>query len=506
MEIIFRFMDHTGRVYDSFDDWKSNNTLPAVKILYPQNGHLKLKENDEGKPDCVLEDAAECSRPVKTLLACDIASGALGILAGVGATMATGGVALLAMGGVALSASYGAGRTGFLIHDRVKHSETVNPFKSREAFYLWLGFTADIVTFGTIGAASAKILSTISQSTKWVDISRKFASAARAMSIFSSSARPVTDSAKALLTGYEIFTKVRHKSADTYLKLPKTSLMQLTNSMDEFSEDMLLMMSVSEGFWSKSKMKYCSPEEFKDMLISAIIVNMADQCVDAGIFEDVRLLVQHDSALVETYKHVDDVTMDLDMMVQVIHDVFESNDDRMEIKLAAETCEIKLADFFLSIKAIAKMTSDERFKIVKFLHKLSLDQRSQFLTIQDYVGNNADFLKMLAADNATELVEVWYDVFVICFDEHLSTIPSGNVVSIRNHEVPIDILLSMKKEERLNLIFALKCFTDEQSENFRRLISLVEDSEKYFRILAIDNKTKEDLINALRTSNQNISF
>lgn len=86
-----KFMDHTGRVYTSFEDWRSNNILPATKILYPRDGHLKLKANEEGKPDCVLEDSAECSRPVKTLMACDIASGALGIAAGIGATIATGG-------------------------------------------------------------------------------------------------------------------------------------------------------------------------------------------------------------------------------------------------------------------------------------------------------------------------------------------------------------------------------------------------------------------------------
>lgn len=85
-----KFMDHTGRVYHDFDDWLKNNTLPATKILYPRDGHLRLRQNEEGKPDCVLEDSAESSRPVKTLLACDIASGALGLAAGVGVTIATG--------------------------------------------------------------------------------------------------------------------------------------------------------------------------------------------------------------------------------------------------------------------------------------------------------------------------------------------------------------------------------------------------------------------------------
>lgn len=87
-----KFMDHTGRVYHNFEDWIANNNLPATKILYPRDGHLTLKGSaeEDHKPDCVLEDSAECSRPVKTLIACDIASGALGLMAGIGVTVATG--------------------------------------------------------------------------------------------------------------------------------------------------------------------------------------------------------------------------------------------------------------------------------------------------------------------------------------------------------------------------------------------------------------------------------
>jgi hypothetical protein len=87
-----KFMDHTGRVYHDFEDWKLNNQLPATQLIFPRDGHLKLKPSsvEDMKPDCVLEDSAECSRPVKTLMACDIASGTLGVVAGIGATIATG--------------------------------------------------------------------------------------------------------------------------------------------------------------------------------------------------------------------------------------------------------------------------------------------------------------------------------------------------------------------------------------------------------------------------------
>lgn len=407
-----------------------------------------------------------------------------------------GGAALLMMGGMALSASYGAGRAGFRLRDRAKHSETINPFKSREAFWVWLGLGADVVTFGTIGAASTQILSTITQSAAFLDISKKFAAATRVMSIFSGAARPMTDSAKALLTGYEIFIKLRNKSTDSILKLPKSTLMHLNDSIEEFSESNMLMMAITEGFWSKSKMTYVSPEEFQDMVHETIIAHMADQCCDHDLFESSMSMVQHDVAIIEAYKHLDE-DMGLEELMQIINDVYTANNDRMEIKLDGESSEIRLGNFCLSIRALKLIAKEERFKIIEFLKNFDEDQRARFLTIQDYVGSNTEFLKMLAHDNAIELLEIWYDVFVICFDNHAATIPNQNIIRLSNFEIPIDILKQFTKEQRLNIIFTLKNLNDDQSSNFKKLLELVNDPEVYYKVLATEDAKKERFVASL---------
>jgi len=214
------------------------------------------------------------------------------------------------------------------------------------------------------------------------------------------------------------------------------------------------------------------------------------------LFNDLVTMVQNDAALIDTYKHFD-TEIPIDVMVQVIHDVFTANDDKMEIKLVQDICGIKLSNFFLSINAMASLTTDERSKIVQFLKSLNEDHKDRFLTVQDYVGTNSEFLRMLAKDNATELIEIWYDVFVICFDEHLATIPSENIIRLRNLEIPIDILKVFTKEERLNIIFTIKSFTEIQSHNFKKLIELVDDPEIYYKSLAKDNEMKEKFIVSL---------
>lgn len=497
-----KYMDHTGRVYKDFDDWRANNTLPAVKILYPKNGHLTLKKNSEAKVDCVLEDSAECSRPVKTLLACDIASGTLGLIAGIGATVATGGAALLLYGAVAASATYGAGRTGLKIRDRVKHSETVNPFKSREAFWLWLGFSADLVTFGTLSIASTKFLATFSQSTAIVDITRKFGAATRAMSIFSGSIRPVNDTAKALFTGYEIFTKFRHNNAKVDLKLPKESLMRLSDAMDEFSESNMLMMAVTEGFWSKTKMSYCSREEFMDMVQETIIEHMEESCENKKLFDVTRDLLKDDSSLIEAYKHLDDAYIDLDQMIEVIHDIFTANDDKMEIKLVGGACEMKLNSFRLDIKALGKISHENRMKIVKRLKDLEEEPKNKMMTIQDYSGSNGEnFVWMLNRDDALEMIDVWYDIFVICFDEHFPTILDNDNVKIHDHEISLNLLKTFTKEERLNIIFEIKNFNSQQSIKFKKLVSEAgSNASDIYKMLVFDNEVKSNLISSLNAT------
>ncbi|CAO1330421.1 unnamed protein product [Diamesa tonsa] len=495
-EKIEKFMDHTGRVYVNFEDWVNNNTLPAVKILYPRDGKLqKLSKEVEFQVDCVLEDSAEMRRPVKTLMACDIASGALGIIAGIGATVLTGGLALAALGAVGATATYGVGRTGFRLHDRIAHKESVNPFNNLEAFWLWLGLGADVVTFGTIGAASAKFLTTISTGSKFVDISKKFASATRALAIFSKAARPVGDGAKVLMTGYEIFSKIRSKNG-VITKLPKASLMGINSSIGEFDESNMLMMAVTEGYWSKTSMKYCSPDEFATIVQESIIAHMAEQCIDKGIFEDLRLQVQNDDDLIEAYKHLDE-NMDLNDIVHVLNDIYCANDDHMEIKIHPKECEVKLGNFLLNLNIMGRLTAEERSKIVYFLKKLNADQENRFLAIQDYIGSSVELFQMLQGDNAIELLDVWYDVFTICFDEHLATInEDGKTVKLRNHIISVDLLKTFVKEERLNIIFTLKNFSDIESRNFKKLYELT-DQQTCYRILALNNEEKDRLLKNL---------
>lgn len=486
-----KFMDHTGRVYSDFEDWRINNNLPATKILYPKDGHLKLMMNEEKKPHCVLEDSAECSRSSKTLMAMDVASGALGIMAGIGATVVTGGAALLMMGGMALSATYGAGRASYKLHDRAKHSESINPFKSREAFWCWLGLGADVITFGSIGAASTKILSSISQSAAFLDITKKFASATRAMTLFQGVARPATDSAKALMTGYEIFAKLRHKSSKEMLKIPKSALANISSALEEFSKTNMMLMAISSGYWSKSKMSYVSPEDFHDMIHEATLQHLVEECSNESRLQSSINLIQNDVEVVKCYHQFEG---EVDDFVSVIHDVFSHDENQFVVTLNGDNCEITIDEqFVLKLGSLAMLTESERKQILKILGTLNDEEKLRLSTIQDFAQSNVNFVRMILFQNFKDLLDIWYDIFVICSDQCQVSILDDKI-TLKDIEITMEILQKLSREERLNLVFNLKNFDDEQIVKFNQLIATVPDPEHYYRMLTSEKDEKESLI------------
>lgn len=273
--------------------------------------------------------------------------------------------------------------------------------------------------------------------------------------------------------------------------------------MDEFSESNMLMMAITEGFWSKSKMSYCSREEFSDMVVTTIIDHMVEFCDDKKLFNDTRDLLQDDMSLIEAYKHIDNANIDLNELIEVIYDIFIANDDKMEIKLLGNACEMKLNQFRLDIKALSKVSRNNRKVIVERLRELKEDLKSKMITIQDYSGANGEnFVWMLNRDDALEMIDVWYDIFVICFDEHFPTILNLDTLKLRDLEISLHMLKSINKEDRLNIIFEIKNFTEQQSKNFEKLVSDAGTKAKdIYMKLAFDNETKSNLISSLNATN-----
>lgn len=146
-----RFVDHLGRRYDSFDDWRNNNQLPSGRMIFPEDGHLT--ENEDGS--VALEEAATPST-VDTFW--EHLSRFADTAALVGGTIA-GGLILIGSGGTAApfvvggAAAWGAYRAGDRLQDRYEHGQSINPFTDGDARSLWLHLGADALTAATLGTS-----------------------------------------------------------------------------------------------------------------------------------------------------------------------------------------------------------------------------------------------------------------------------------------------------------------------------------------------------------------
>lgn len=319
------------------------------------------------------------------------------------------------------------------------------------------------------------------------------------MSIFQGVARPATDSAKALMTGYEIFMKLRHKSANDTLKIPKSALTNISSSLGEFSKTNMMLMAISGGYWSKSKMSYVSPEEFESMITEASIKNLVEECSDIEMLQKSINFIANDTELVKAYHKFDG---SVDNFIASIHDIYSADRNQMSIEWFSQKCEIRIDEKFeLSLKSLANLTSFQRVKIMRILSQLDEEQKFRLMTIQDFSQSNENFLRMLLYGDFLELLEIWYDVFVICCDHTNVLITEENRVKMDNVDLNMEMMKKLfTRDERLNIIFNLKQLNAQQAEVFNNLISAVPDPENYYQMLTSNEMDKENMIAILNAN------
>jgi hypothetical protein len=153
-----RFVDNTGRRYDSFQDWRENNKLPPGHMTYPEGGHLTADESGavrlgEGNTPETVDTFGE-----HLSSALDTAALVGGVIAGGVLIVGSGGLAtpvVVGAGAVAVGAgAWGAYRSGSELVDRSQHGQSLNPLEDAQARNLWLNLGASALSVGAFGSAA----------------------------------------------------------------------------------------------------------------------------------------------------------------------------------------------------------------------------------------------------------------------------------------------------------------------------------------------------------------
>lgn len=148
------FVDNIGRTYDSFNDWKDNNKLPAGRISYPPDGHLTAGAG--GRPAIVTENSHavkdtfwEHAKPWvdgAALVGGVVVAGAL--------IVGTGGAATpFVIGAGAAISTYGAAQAGSELYDRASHGQSLS-LADAEARSAWIGLGSNVVGVAALGASA----------------------------------------------------------------------------------------------------------------------------------------------------------------------------------------------------------------------------------------------------------------------------------------------------------------------------------------------------------------
>ncbi len=141
-----RFVDNTGRVYQSFDDWKANNQLPPGNMVYPAGGHLsgsdpKLESgNTPRTPDTFGE---------KVAAVLDDAALVGGVIAGGAILLGSDGIlAPLVVGAATAWTTY---RSASELIDRSQHGQSIS-LSDPSSRAAWFGVAAGSLSLLTLGA------------------------------------------------------------------------------------------------------------------------------------------------------------------------------------------------------------------------------------------------------------------------------------------------------------------------------------------------------------------
>lgn len=157
------FIDHTGRVYENWQDFLDANVFNGWWICVPKDadyafsddGTVKLTFSDQTKRGKVLE-VVDTAASV-TGIAASVSTIAGIVLGFVFPPAAVVSVALLIGGAVtgATSGAYATGRSIGTLVDRSQHDESINPFASGEARACWLTTAASAFSVVAMGSSAA---------------------------------------------------------------------------------------------------------------------------------------------------------------------------------------------------------------------------------------------------------------------------------------------------------------------------------------------------------------
>ncbi|EFN78144.1 hypothetical protein EAI_08116 [Harpegnathos saltator] len=158
------YIDTTGRVYENWADYKTNNNLFECTMVLPKDGTYQPDPScpiteDYSTVWLEIMDSPACSLAAKVRNGMDIAStvtGAGALTVGV-ASLFTPLAPVVVVGGVVatgVSATWAMIRGTQQLRDRSVHKESINPLDA-EAFPQWLTITSSVFGLGAMGGAAA---------------------------------------------------------------------------------------------------------------------------------------------------------------------------------------------------------------------------------------------------------------------------------------------------------------------------------------------------------------
>ncbi len=294
------------------------------------------------------------------------------------------------------------------------------------------------------------------------------------------------DGAGILVTGFKVFEEIKHK--DKLKAIPASVLLKI-NESEEFDEISMLLISVTQGFWSNSNMTYCSPEQFKDMVKEQILHSILEECEESEAktqFSKISSFIQNDLILIELFKHLG-LNLTIQESVKFLHHLIV-NEKKLTVKFDMSEKLICFADLQLPFEILSNLNKQEVFTIFNFLFELAeMPTELGYLNeIKSYLDDDKRLFKLLAVEGKSlKILGSLYDILALTYHEKLLKLDEEipGEIFIGPNRISIDLLASLTEEERRYFVMKISRFDEDTNKNFREFREKLQNDEGLFKIL-----------------------
>lgn len=225
--------------------------------------------------------------------------------------------------------------------------------------------------------------------------------------------------------------------------------------------------------------------------------NILESSAIQHLFFYVQHAINNNQLFIDCFRHLPEVVLPSEFVV-IMNDVFVANDQKLDIEIEPRESTVILGNHHVELETLNQLTSEQRQKVVGFLKFLDVSEENNFSSIREFISSDLEMLRILANNDCQKILQIFYDIFVICFgssgtEVQLVVDSEANVLMVKEQKFSIELLTKLSETERRMTIFTLKKMSEQDLKGFAAWRTFIDDDMELLKIISKAESTQNIL-------------